>query len=80
MEPDTPERMNEERGGNRSPRASSGRREEGGGLGERSLRLHAILKKVSARGEPRNRIAFRRVSCQAEMASSKSLLAQASLG
>ena len=68
------------KGGNRSPRASSGRREEGRGLGERSLRLHAILEKVSARGEPRNRIAFRRVSCQAEMASSKSLLAQASLG
>ena len=37
-------------------------------------------KKVSARGEPRNRTALRRVSCQAEMASSKSLLAQASLG
>lgn len=44
-------------------------------MGKKSLRLHASLRRSRLVGSPRTRAAIRRVSCQTEMASSKSFSA-----
>ena len=74
MAPDMPERMNEE-GREQEPESLQWKERGRGRVEGQETQAACHPKKVSARGEPRNRTVFRRVSCQAEMARSKSLLA-----